>query len=362
MGERVNLHATTSTGPAERRRSGKDVARAFATTLALAGALGACDEAPDGPTPGRPAFEGEAAMELVRRQVAFGPRVPGTEGHERQLEWMLARLDSLAPRVVADTFPHVTAAGDSLTLVNVIARFSPEASRRILFLAHWDSRPTSDEEADSTARALPVPGANDGASGTAVLLQLASIMAESPPPVGVDLLFVNTGGPPAGPALSFDDEAWRTAFELLVLSAVRMVRLAVPSMRARGGGAIVMSTSSAVKEPIPNLALSNVIRASVAAMSKTLANELAVDGIRVNHLMPGRINTDRVRHLDAIKSRNTGQSVEDVRAAFEKSVPLGRYGEPLEYGRAAAFLFSDAARYITGASLQVDGGLIKSAL
>lgn len=179
---------------------------------------------------------------------------------------------------------------------------------------------------------------------------------------GVDLLFVNTGGPPAGPALSFDDDAWRDAFELLVLSAVRMVRLAVPSIKARGGGAIVMSTSSAVKEPIANLALSNVIRASVAAMSKTLANELALDGIRVNHLMPGRINTDRVRHLDAIKSRNTGQSVEQVRAAFEKSVPLGRYGEPFEYGQAAAFLFSDAARYITGASLQVDGGLIKSVL
>ncbi len=177
---------------------------------------------------------------------------------------------------------------------------------------------------------------------------------------GVDLLFVNTGGPPAGSALSFDDAAWTSAFDLLVLSAVRMVRLAVPSMRARGGGAIVMSTSSAVKEPIPNLALSNVIRASVAAMSKTLANELAADHIRVNHLMPGRINTNRVRHLDAIKSKNTGQSVEEVRAAFEKSVPLGRYGEPLEYGQAAAFLFSDAARYITGASLQVDGGLIKS--
>jgi 3-oxoacyl-[acyl-carrier protein] reductase len=179
---------------------------------------------------------------------------------------------------------------------------------------------------------------------------------------GVDLLFVNTGGPPAGTALSFDDAAWVSAFELLVLSAVRMVRLTVPSMKTRGGGAIVMSTSSAVKEPIPNLALSNVIRASVAAMSKTLANELAADRIRVNHLMPGRINTDRVRHLDAIKSKNTGQPVDAIRAAFEKSVPLGRYGEPDEYGQAAAFLFSDAARYITGASLQVDGGLMRSVL
>lgn len=179
---------------------------------------------------------------------------------------------------------------------------------------------------------------------------------------GVDLLFVNTGGPPAGQALSFDDDAWRRAFELLVLGAVRMVRLAVPSMKARGGGAIVISTSSAVKEPIANLALSNIVRASVAAMSKTLANELAADRIRVNHLMPGRIDTDRVRELDAIKSKGSGQPVEAVRAAFEKAVPLGRYGDPSEFGQAATFLLSDAARYITGATLQVDGGLIRSVL
>src|SRR5688572_18673112 len=178
---------------------------------------------------------------------------------------------------------------------------------------------------------------------------------------GVDLLFVNAGGPPAGPVMSFDDAAWQGAFELLVLSAVRMVRLAVPSMKSRGGGAIVVSTSSAVKEPIPNLALSNVVRSSVAALSKTLANELAADGIRVNHLLPGRIDTDRVRELDVIRGKATGASADDVRASYRKTIPLGRYGEPAEFGAAAVFLFSDAARYITGASLQVDGGLIRSA-
>ena len=177
---------------------------------------------------------------------------------------------------------------------------------------------------------------------------------------GVDLLFVNAGGPPAGTALSFDDAAWQVAFELLVLSAVRMVRLAVPSMRQRGGGAIVVSTSSAVKEPIPNLALSNVVRSSVSALSKTLANELAADHIRVNHLLPGRIDTDRVRELDTMRGAATGTSTEDVKASYSKVIPLGRYGAPDEFGSAAVFLFSDAARYITGASLQVDGGLIKS--
>jgi 3-oxoacyl-[acyl-carrier protein] reductase len=179
---------------------------------------------------------------------------------------------------------------------------------------------------------------------------------------GVDLLFTNAGGPPAGAALTFDDAAWQSAFELLVLSAVRMVRLAVPSMQARGGGAIVVSTSSAVKEPVPNLALSNVVRTSVAALSKTLANELAPHRIRVNHLMPGRIDTDRVRELDAIRGRATGASPDDIRAGWAKTIPLGRYGVPEEYGNAAAFLFSDAARYITGSSLQVDGGLIKSVM
>jgi 3-oxoacyl-[acyl-carrier protein] reductase len=177
---------------------------------------------------------------------------------------------------------------------------------------------------------------------------------------GVDLLFVNAGGPPAGTALSFDDAGWQAAFELLVLSAVRMVRLAAPSMKSRGGGAIVVSTSTSVKEPIPNLALSNVVRSSVSALSKTLANELAADRIRVNHLLPGRIDTDRVRELDTIRGRQLNISAEEQRANAAKAIPLGRYGTAGEYASAAAFLLSDAARYITGASLQVDGGLLKS--
>jgi 3-oxoacyl-[acyl-carrier protein] reductase len=177
---------------------------------------------------------------------------------------------------------------------------------------------------------------------------------------GVDLLFVNAGGPPAGTTLSFEDDAWQSAFELLVLSAIRMVRLAVPSMAARGGGAIVVSTSTSVKEPIANLALSNVIRSSVAALSKTLANELAGDRIRVNHLLPGRINTDRIRELDTLRGQQLGISAEQQRVNQSKTIPLGRYGEPEEFANAAVFLLSNAARYISGASLQVDGGMVKS--
>jgi 3-oxoacyl-[acyl-carrier protein] reductase len=179
---------------------------------------------------------------------------------------------------------------------------------------------------------------------------------------GVDLLFANTGGPPAGTALAFDDAAWYAAFDLLILSVVRAVRLVVPSMRARGGGAILVGTSSTVKEPVPNLALSNVMRSGVTSLVKTLSGELAPDRIRINSLLPGRIATDRLAHLDDINAKKAGIPIDEQRKRATSVIPMGRYGEPDEFGRAGAFLLSDAASYITGASLQVDGGLLKGLL
>ena len=179
---------------------------------------------------------------------------------------------------------------------------------------------------------------------------------------GIDLLFTNSGGPPPGSTLAFDDAAWQKAFELLLMSAVRMIRLAVPSMAARGGGSIILPTSSSVKEPIANLALSNILRASVAALSKTLANELVGQKIRVNHLIPGRINTDRLKELDEANSKRLGVSVEEQQKKMMQTIPMSRYGDPREFANAAVFLFSDAAAYITGATLQVDGGQMKSVL
>lgn len=179
---------------------------------------------------------------------------------------------------------------------------------------------------------------------------------------GIDLLFTNSGGPPAGPALGFDDAAWQDAVNLLLFSTLRMVRAAVPSMQARGGGSILVSTSSSVKEPIPNLGLSTVLRASVSALAKTLALELVGSKIRVNQIIPGRIDTDRVRQLDEINAKKQGITVEQAKAKAQGSIPMGRYGETEEFGRAAAFLLSDAASYVTGATLQVDGGLIRSVL
>lgn len=179
---------------------------------------------------------------------------------------------------------------------------------------------------------------------------------------GIDLLFTNSGGPPPGSALSFDDAAWQKAFELLLMSAVRMIRLAVPSMASRGGGSIVLPTSSSVKEPIANLALSNVLRASVTALSKTLANELVGQKIRVNHLIPGRISTDRLRELDEANSKRQGISVEEQQKKMMQTIPMSRYGDPREFANAAVFLFSDAASYITGATLQADGGQMRCVL
>jgi 3-oxoacyl-[acyl-carrier protein] reductase len=117
-----------------------------------------------------------------------------------------------------------------------------------------------------------------------------------------------------------------------------------------------------VKEPIANLALSNVLRASVSALAKTLSLELAPHKIRVNNLIPGRIETDRLKYLDEVNAKKAGVTADQQRAKSEASVPLGRYGAPDEFGRTAAFLLSDAAAYITGASLQVDGGLIRGVL
>ena len=144
---------------------------------------------------------------------------------------------------------------------------------------------------------------------------------------GVDALMTNSGGPPAGAAVSFDDQAWQDAAELLLFSTIRMVRAAVPHMERRGAGAILVSTSSSVKEPIQNLGLSTVLRASVSALAKTLAIELAAKKIRVNQIIPGRIDTDRVRQLDEINAKKQGVTPDEAKAKAMGAIPLGRYGE-----------------------------------
>lgn len=144
-----------------------------------------------------PAFDADAAFALLRAQVDFGPRVPGTSGHARQLAWMTDYLRERADTVILQPFAHAAKDGRTLRLTNVLARFAPDQPRRILLLAHWDTRPIADQEPDEAKRSQPVPGANDGASGVAVLLQLAEILAGRAAPIGVDLLL--TDGEDYGP-------------------------------------------------------------------------------------------------------------------------------------------------------------------
>jgi glutaminyl-peptide cyclotransferase len=139
----------------------------------------------------RTAFDGSAALALVRTQLDFGPRVPGTEAHRRAGDWIADRMRQRAERLVEQRWTHVTAAGDSLPMRNIVARFRADVPERVLYLAHWDTRPVSDQAKDSLERRLPVPGANDGASGVAMLIALADVLAKKPPLYGVDLLFVD---------------------------------------------------------------------------------------------------------------------------------------------------------------------------
>ncbi|MCP4419679.1 MAG: SDR family oxidoreductase [Chloroflexi bacterium] len=177
---------------------------------------------------------------------------------------------------------------------------------------------------------------------------------------GVDGLVINAGGPPAGVFDDFDDTAWQAAFELTLLSSVRMIRAALPHLRARDGSSILAVTSSSVKEPIDMLLLSNVLRSGVTSLLKSLSHQLGPEKIRVNNLVPGRIYTGRVQALDELRASKTGRTVAEERVWREGQIPLGRYGRIQEFGRAGAFLLSDAASYITGETLIVDGGTMKT--
>jgi 3-oxoacyl-[acyl-carrier protein] reductase len=176
----------------------------------------------------------------------------------------------------------------------------------------------------------------------------------------IDGLVVNAGGPPPGNFDDFTDDDWNSAFNLTLMSAVRLIRGVLPVMRNGSGGSILTITSMSVKEPINRLLLSNVLRSGVTSLVKSLSNELAKENIRVNNLFPGRIDTDRVKSLDKNMAEKSGVPVAEIKQKNESTIPLGRYGDIEEFGKAGAFLLSPAASYITGISLAVDGGIIKT--
>lgn len=169
----------------------------------------------------------------------------------------------------------------------------------------------------------------------------------------LDGALISVGGPPSGPVMASRDEDWSRAFESVFLGAVRLGREL--GERLGAGGSLTYVLSSSVRSPIPNLAISNGLRPGLAMVAKTLADELGPRGVRVNGLLPGRIDTERVRELDA-----SGGDPEAVRQAVLAGIPLGRYGEPEEFGRVAAFLMSPAASFVSGTMLAVDGGMLRA--
>jgi len=175
---------------------------------------------------------------------------------------------------------------------------------------------------------------------------------------GLDGLFVNSGGPPPGSFADLDEAAWEKAINGTLLSSIRLIREALPHLRAGRDASILVVLSSSAREPIPGLVTSNVLRPGLAGLIKSLAAEIAP--IRINGLAPGRFATDRVRELDEARAAETGASVEDVKLAAIARIPMGRYGDPDELGRVGAFLLSPAASYLTGVILPVDGGMIKA--
>ncbi|MGE5589382.1 MAG: SDR family oxidoreductase [Bacillota bacterium] len=178
----------------------------------------------------------------------------------------------------------------------------------------------------------------------------------------LDTLVINAGGPPSGLFTELDDAAWQQAFELNLLSAVRSIREALPHLRKSDAPRVVAITSTSVRQPISGLLLSNSVRAGVLGLIKTLSFELGPDGILLNCVAPGRIATDRIAELDEGTAQRTGRTRQEVRHEHERSIPLGRYGDPAEFGRAVCFLGSPANSYITGTTVYVDGGSTRSVI
>ena len=175
---------------------------------------------------------------------------------------------------------------------------------------------------------------------------------------GLDGLVVNSGGPPMGSLETLDEAAWDRAIDGTLRAAIRAIRAALPALREAPEAAILIVLSSSVREPIPNLLTSNVIRPGLNGLIKSLVTEIAP--IRVNGLAPGRVDTERIRNLDRERADKASTSVDEVQAETRARIPLGRYGDPAEVGRVGAFLLSRAASYVNGVVVGVDGGMIRS--
>ena len=175
----------------------------------------------------------------------------------------------------------------------------------------------------------------------------------------VDILVTNTGGPPAATFMDLTEAQWESGVQSTLMNAVRMSRLVLPGMRARKWGRIVHITSLVAKQPLPLLTISSTLRAGLSALTKTMAAEFGADNILVNALLPGHVLTDRQVHLGEVRAQKDGITLEQYFEKATAEIPMRRMGRPEEIGEVIAFLCSERASYLTGASLQVDGGIIQ---
>ena len=196
--------------------------------------------------------------------------------------------------------------------------------------------------------------AADAASATALIDAAKAALGD------VDILVLNGGGPPPGPISAVTADTWRQQFQAQFLSFVEITNAFLPGMRERKWGRVLVSSSSGVVQPIPNIGISNSLRSGLLGWAKTLSTEVARDGVTVNTILPGRIQTGRVDQIDAANAERTGQTVEQVKAASIASIPAGRVGTTEEYGAIATFVLSDKAGYVTGSTIRVDGGQIRA--
>lgn len=176
----------------------------------------------------------------------------------------------------------------------------------------------------------------------------------------IDILVANTGGPPPGTALTVQADAWAPQFDAMVVPVFRLAGLVLPDMQKASFGRILVVTSSGIIQPIPNLVMSNALRSSIRGWAKTLASEVAKDGVTVNLVLPGRIETDRTGELDAANAKAQGKSPADIAEAARSAIPAKRYGRVEEFADVACFLASARASYVTGSMIRVDGGSVRS--